>query len=80
MAIVPAFWELYYSLNCEQKVTKMGQKLIKIVQKLRCFLHIFRIYSLKNFADGRLGATAPVALCLRPCYSALRDYILMSAD
>jgi len=37
-------------------MTKMGQKLIKTPQKLRCFfLYIFRIYYLKIFAGGGLG-------------------------
>jgi len=34
----------------------MGQQLIKIAQKLLCFLYIFHIYSLKIFAGGGLGA------------------------
>ena len=42
-------------------MTKMGQKLIKIVQKLRRFFVHFHIYTLKNFAGGGLRARPSVA-------------------
>ena len=58
------------------KNDKNGPKLIKIPQKLRCFLYIFRIYSLKIFAGGGLGgATANSTPCLRPW----RDAIVFKA-
>ena len=37
----------------------MGQKLIKIAQKIALFLYIFRICSLKIFAGGGLGGHGP---------------------
>ena len=41
-------------------MTKWAQKLLKnIVQKLRCFLYIFRICSLKIFVGSGLGGHAP---------------------
>jgi len=57
-------------------MTKMGQKLIKTPQKLRCFFVQFPYYSLKIFAGGGLGELWPtVALCLRPW----RDAIVFKA-
>jgi len=39
------------------KMTKMGQKLVKLRENCVVFLYIFRIYSLQIFAGG--GPVAP---------------------
>jgi len=46
LAIVPVFWELFNNYSpgkLRPKMTKMRQKLLKIVIKLHCFLYIFHI-------------------------------------
>jgi len=41
-------------------MTKIGQQLVNCAKI--AFLYIFHIYSLKIFAVGGLGATAPIAI------------------
>jgi len=61
LTIVPALWELNYSLRkiARKNYKKMRQQLLKIARKMHCFLYIFRIYSLKIFEEGGLGAMTP---------------------
>ena len=62
------FGNYSYSLRkiAGKKMTKIGQKLIKNGAKLCCFFVHFRIYSLKIFAGGELGARSPI---LPPVYA-----------
>ena len=70
------FGNYNYSLRKIAKNDKNGPK-IEIPQILRCFLYIFRIYSLKIFAGGGLGeATAhSIPIYIRPW----RDAIVFKA-
>jgi len=40
-------------------MTKMHQELVKIARKLRCFLFVYRIYSLEIFEGGMAPSSRP---------------------
>ena len=62
-------------------MTKIGEKLNKIAQNCVFFLYIFRAYSLKIFAVGGLGATAPpeappvYAPAIRPAFRSADNFL-----
>ena len=72
-SIVPPFWELNnYSLR---KMTKMGQKLIKLHKNCVVFGTFSVLYSLKIFAGGGLSELRPTVALSTP----LKDAIVFKA-